>query len=277
MIRKGGYGLAGLCRFYGVTRQAYYRRRGRMERIAWEEGVILGLVREQRRLHPRMGVRKLRVLLEGELAELGIRYGRDRWFALLGSAGLLVKRRRRRGYGTQSRHRFRTYPNLIKGLRADRVNRIWVSDITYLRTLEGFCYLSLITDAYSRKIVGYCLSGSLTVEGSLSALEMALKGLENGEDLIHHSDRGVQYCCEAYVGLLRQHGVQISMTEDLHVYENALAERVNGILKQEYGLGETLRDRRVAGDLVKEAVILYNQARPHMGIDYLTPSQKHAA
>jgi len=167
---------------------------------------------------------------------------------------LLINKKKKYVRTTQSYHRFRTYKNLIKDLEMTQPNQVFVSDITYLDTLEGFCYLALITDAYSRKIVGYSVSQSLSIEFCLDALRQALKGVEAPDKLIHHSDRGIQYCSHAYVELLLKNKVNISMTEENHVYENALAERVNGILKQEFMLGETLTSFAIAKELVKESV-----------------------
>jgi len=178
-------------------------------------------------------------------------------------------------YTTQSGHRFKKYPNLIKSLSLHAPNRVYVSDITYIRTLEGFCYLSLITDKYSRKIVGYALSMSLSIEGCLEALRMALKDLNKTEQLIHHSDRGIQYCSKDYVDLLSENNVRISMTEENHVYENSLAERVNGILKDEFMLGETLQSYSVAKRLVDDSIKIYNEERYHMALNLKTPDEVH--
>ena len=152
-----------------------------------------------------------------------------------------------------------------------------VTDITYLRTLEGFCYLSLLMDLYSRKVIGYHVSKSLAVEGSVKALRMALRGIEASKGMIHHSDRGIQYCSKAYSGLLRTRGVSISMTEEDHVYENANAERLNGILKQELGLGSVMQSFNVAKKLVREAIDLYNNKRLHLALNYRTPAEVHTA
>ncbi|MDZ7821506.1 MAG: IS3 family transposase [Candidatus Marinimicrobia bacterium] len=160
---------------------------------------------------------------------------------------------------------------MIKDLEIRRSAQVYVSDITYIHTLEGFIYLSLVTDHYSRKIVGYNLSESLSVEGSLKALKMSLKHVKNPQTLIHHSDRGIQYCSKAYTDMLRNHGVSISMTEEDHVYENALAERVNGILKDEFYLGQTLRSKTIAHKLVRDSIRIYNQKRLHMALNYHTP------
>ena len=207
--------------------------------------------------------------------EVGI--GRDRLFRVLRRRGLLVRRKKKYVRTTQSAHRFRVYKNLILHEKAERAEGVYVADITYIDTMEGYCYLSLITDEYSRKIVGYALNKSLSIEGSVEALQMALRRTKNPKALIHHSDRGIQYCSKGYTDLLKKKGVRISMTEENHVYENALAERVNGILKEELQLGEKLLSYSVAKKLVDEAVKIYNEERLHMSLDYVTPAQKHAA
>jgi transposase InsO family protein len=206
-----------------------------------------------------------------------IAIGRDRLFRVLRRRGLLVRKKKRYVRTTQSAHRFKVYKNLIWQEKAERAERVYVADITYIDTIEGYCYLSLITDQYSRKIVGHALSKSLSIEGSVEALEMALRGTKNPKGLIHHSDRGIQYCSKGYTDLLKKRGVRISMTEENHVYENALAERVNGILKEELLLGEKLISYNVAKELVAESVKIYNEERLHMSLEYLTPAQKHAA
>jgi transposase InsO family protein len=203
--------------------------------------------------------------------------GRDRLFRVLRMRGLLVRRKKRYVRTTQSAHRFKVYKNLIWDKKAERTERVYVADITYIDTMEGYCYLSLITDQYSRKIVGYAISKSLSIEGSVEALQMALGRTKNPKGLIHHSDRGIQYCSKGYTDVLKKKGVEISMTEENHVYENALAERVNGILKEELQLGERLISHKVGKKLVAEAVKIYNEERLHMSLDYVTPAQKHAA
>ena len=203
--------------------------------------------------------------------------GRDRLFRVLRERGLLVRRKKKYMRTTQSAHQFKVYKNLIWYEKPTRAEEVFVADITYIDTLEGYNYLSLITDQYSRKIVGYALSKSLSIEGSVEALRMALRGTKNPKVLIHHSDRGIQYCSKGYTDLLKAKGVGISMTEENHVYENALAERVNGILKDELQLGEKLVSYSVAKKLVDEAVKIYNEERLHMSLGYITPEQKHAA
>jgi len=242
-----------------------------------KEQLLLKEIRQIRHKQPRIGGRKLYKELKAFMISIGLHLGRDRFFDFLRANGLLIERRRKYVYTTDSRHHLRTYRNLIRDMELTAPNQVYVADITYIRTLQGFCYLSLLTDAYSRKIVGYKLSHSLSIEGSLAALKMALKQSNNLTGLIHHSDRGVQYCSYDYTRLLKNNDISISMTEQNHVYENALAERVNGILKDEFLLGETLQSYEVAQKMVKQAVNIYNYERPHMSIDYDKPAQRHAA
>ena len=226
-----------------------------------------------RRSQPRVGCRKLQKML----ASQEVKIGRDRLFSMLRTRNMLVIKKRKHVRTTQSYHRFKTYKNLIKDKPARKPDEVFVSDITYIDTMEGYSYLSLITDQYSRKIVGYSLSKSLSVEGSLKALKNALKRVAEPSKLIHHSDRGIQYCSKAYTRLLKGKSVKISMTEEDHVYENALAERVNGILKDEFMLGEKLQSYKVAKRMVREAVNIYNNERLHLALNYMTPEQKYAA
>ena len=227
---------------------------------------------------PRIGTRKLHYMLAETLQKHNISIGRDKLFDLLEEYGLLVRRRKRRRINTtDSNHPFRKYPNLIRELQVSRPNHLWVSDITYISLAEGFCYLSLVTDAYSRKIVGYCLHPTLKKEGPLLALGKALKDL-NGmpqQTLIHHSDRGLQYCCSQYIGILENRGVIISMTEKGDPYENAIAERVNGILKEEFALDQDFESFELAELMVHRAIDTYNQLRPHMSCNNLTPEKAH--
>jgi len=228
---------------------------------------------EIRKRQPNIGARKIQNMLKKRRKSLGICIGRDRLFNLLRENNLLVSPKKNYVKTTNSYHRFRVYKNLIRGLEITAPDQVYVSDITYITIIDGFCYLSLVTDLYSRRIVGYCLSRSLGIEGCLTALKMALKGAGQPKNLIHHSDRGIQYCSHAYVGLLEKNGVQISMTEENHVYENAVAERVNGILKIEFMLGETLTSFKVAKKLVEESIQIYNEERPHLSLNYETPNE----
>jgi transposase InsO family protein len=241
------------------------------------ESMILDQVRVIRRRQPKIGTRKLYFKLKPVLLKMGYKFGRDQLFNLLRRENLLIQRRRKYVKTTNSRHRFLKYGNLLKELEISRSNQVYVSDITYIRTIKGFGYLSLITDASSRKIVGYNLSRDLGIKGCMRALRMALRQVPKGIDLIHHSDRGIQYCSYDYTDLLKKHGVRISMTEQDHVYENALAERVNGILKEEFLLGETLASYEIAQSMVKESIQIYNKERPHLSLNYETPEQRHAA
>lgn len=201
--------------------------------------------------------------------------GRDAMFDLLSEHGLLVTRRKRKGFiTTLSKHRFKRYPNIIKNFIPIAPNQLWVSDITYIHLKDGFAYLSLITDAYSRKIVGFYLSKNLSASGPLKALRMALANNSAITNLIHHSDRGVQYCCDDYVKLLTDNNVKISMTENGDPLENALAERVNGILKSEL-LEDVFGDYNSAQQAVAIACSTYNYLRPHSSIDNLKPFEAH--
>lgn len=253
---------------YGYSRQNYYKRKRIEVKIQKEQEVILGQVKQIRQRQPKVGGRKLHKMID-------VSIGRDRLFTLLRENGLLVKRKKKYIYTTNSRHRFKKYKNLIKDKEPTGPEQQYVSDITYIETREGYRYLSLITDRYSRKIVGHKLSRSLSVEGSIKALQMAIKTVSKPDGLIHHSDRGLQYCSNAYVELLKKHKIKISMTEENHVYENAMAERVNGILKQEFLLGVKLPSHYIAKKMIKEAVQIYNEERLHMSIGYVTPQQKH--
>lgn len=238
--------------------------------------MLIGQVVVQRRLQPRLGTRKLLVLLEPFMEAHGIHIGRDVFFELLRVNGLLIRKRRQtRPKTTFSMHRFKKYPDLVKGITIQAPNCLWVSDITYIRLRQGFAYLSMVTDAYSRKIVGFCLSRDLSAEGCLYALKMALKQCKTGTgQLIHHSDRGTQYCCDEYIGLLAENHIGISMTQNGDPRDNAIAERVNGILKQEL-LGEVYENIQTAKQSVITAVTVYNSSRPHYSIDMLTPEQAH--
>ncbi len=264
-----------LCGVAGMTRQNYYKQRRERLRASVDESLVLELIAQERCRHPRIGGRKLLHLLGAEMREAGVLLGRDRFFALLRRKALLIERRRNGARTTQSRHGFRVYPNLAKALVLSGAHQLWVSDITYIRTRMGFMFLSLVMDGFSRAIVGYDASDNLEMEGALRALSMAHRQLPAGSRTMHHSDRGSQYCCGAYIGKLAEWKLRISMTEDNHCYENAQAERLNGILKQEYGLGETFPTKAEVGPAVKEAVNLYNVWRPHGALKNRKPMEVH--
>jgi putative transposase len=231
-----------------------------------------------REVHPRMGTRKLYELLEPFMLEHGIKMGRDALFDLLAANKLLVKKRKRNIQTTYSRHWLRKYPNLIKDFIAKAINQLWVSDITYWKiNPQKHLYISLITDAYSRKIIGYQVAETMESIESSKALQMALSTLNktNYPSLIHHSDRGIQYCSGRYVKLLQDYNIKISMTENGDPLENAIAERVNGILKEEYLNHYRVNNLQEAQDCIKQVVETYNSKRPHMSIGNLTPTKVH--
>jgi putative transposase len=260
-----------------MTRANYYARRKSRRRRQVDGELVAELVRAERRLQPRLGTRKLRVLIRAGLAAARIQMGRDRLFEVLRAAGLLVGRLPAEyPRTTDSYHCLPVFKNQIQGRVVRRPNEVWVSDLTYVRTGEGFMYLALVTDKYSRKIVGYHCGDTLEASGCVRALEMALGGLPAGERPVHHSDRGSQYCCHEYVNRLVARGLVVSMTEQDHCAENALAERMNGILKSEYGLGRELKAKEQARQAVAEAVNLYNTRRPHTALDYRTPATVHS-
>jgi len=258
---------------FGYSKSGYYKRLRHTQRQELREDMVVRLVQEQRRLLPRIGGKKLYFMLADKLKIDKI--GRDKFFDILGKHGLLIKRKRNYTRTTDSYHRFRKYDNLLKNKELCRSNECWVADITYLRIRKGFVYLFLLTDAYSRKIVGWDVSSSLSIEGGINCLRMALKQRGKPLPLMHHSDRGVQYCSKDYVKLLQKNGINLSMTEQNHCYENAMAERVNGILKDEFLLDATFDNHKVCRQSVKQAVFLYNKHRPHWGICLKTPEQMH--
>jgi transposase InsO family protein len=266
-----------VCAMFHLTRQAVYKYRQKTAREAVQEYLILEMVREKRRRMPMVGGKKLYHMLADDLKELKGSVGRDKFLDILRKNSLLVKRRNRYAVTTNSRHWFYIYGNLVKGITVDGPNRVFAADITYLRLQKGFCYLAMVTDIYSRKIVGWDVSESLSFDGALRALKMALRGVTDGSKLIHHSDRGIQYCCHEYIDLLKKYGVSISMGEAGNPYDNAIAERVNGILKMEFLLDSTFADITDATRAAREAILTYNDVRPHMSINYQTPSMRYAA
>jgi len=268
-------GTGTICSLFGKSRQAWYDSEHRAAHGMLEETFVLKLVEEIRREMPRLGTQKLHHMLQHQFTEHGIKLGRDKFYDVLERHGYLLRYRKRRPYTTDSRHRFKKYPNLIRDLLLTGSGQLWVSDITYIRSGSGFSYLSLITDAYSRKIVGYCLWPSLESQGAIKALEMALAGNKRGKGAIHHSDRGVQYCCGDYVQRIEKASLRLSMTENGDPYENAIAERVNGILKAEFGLSGHFTSNSQALEAVDSAVNIYNNRRPHASCDYLTPVMAH--
>lgn len=256
-----------LCGLLGYSSQAYYQYNRQTEKRTFSHEEFIQQVLAHRRLQPRLGTRKLFELIQPDM-------GRDAFFELLRDNGLLIRRKRYRVRTTFSSHRFRNYPDLRHDLVPERPNQLWVSDITYIRIKEDFAYLSLVTDAYSRKIIGFGVSHDLSTDNCLSSLKMALSTRLTDQPLIHHSDRGTQYCSKAYTELLKRKDIAISMTQSGNPRDNAIAERVNGILKME------LLDRKFdtihqAYKAVKSAIEIYNTIRIHSSLDMLTPEKAH--
>ncbi len=271
-----GVNVSGICRKVGMSRQNYYARRVRRKGREVDAALVIGLVRQERGMQPRLGVRKLQHILRGAMTEAGVELGRDGLFTLLREANLLVEPLPREWARTTcSSHDLPVHPNRIKELKVSRPEAVWVADLTYVRTEEDFLFLALVTDKASRKIVGYHCGETLEASGCVAALRMALASLPEGARPIHHSDRGTQYCSRAYVKLLEERGLPISMTEKNHCAENALAERMNGILKAEYGLGGKMRTKAQGRAAIQQAILLYDERRPHSALDFLTPSAAH--
>ena len=264
-----------LCGLFGYTRQAWYDSKKRQSEHQMKEVFILTEVLELRKEHKRMGGEKLLLLMQPLFDEHDIKCGRDKFYDLLRAHGLMIRRRKPGPKTTNSNHFYRKYPNIVRDIKISSAGKLWVSDITYIRTEQGFVYLSLITDYYSKKIVGWCLWPNLSSKGALNALEMAVECESTSNGLIHHSDRGIQYCCNDYVNYLNNSNIDISMTENGDPYENAVAERVNGILKDEYELNETFLDFNDAHEAVKRAIYKYNNIRPHRSCDMMTPVEAH--
>lgn len=277
---KSGFqhiGLARLCAWFGISRQAYYQNSWKALDTTIEEELILQEVKQIRKNHRRMGTRKLQDKLQAFMHEHGIKVGRDGLFDLLSANHMLVRKRKRRVQTTNSYHWLRKYPNLIREFVPEAPDQLWVSDITYWKLKDKHVYISLVTDAYSHKIVGFHLAETLEAIESVKALKMALSGLrpERHFQLIHHSDRGIQYCSSDYVKQLQDYEIRISMTENGDPLENAIAERVNGIIKDEYLYDCQVSSVKEARAKLDATVTLYNTDRPHMSIGNCTPEQIH--
>ena len=259
-----------------MTKQNYYTRRKQRQRRAVDGQLIGALVKRERQLQPRLGIRKLHHLLREPLKRAGVVIGRDRMFEEMRRQQLLLEPiRAAYPRTTQSYHPLPVFRNLAKSAVLNGPNEPWASDLTYLRTQEGYLYLALITDHYSRKVVGWHAGDTLEALGCVQALERALESLPEHRKPIHHSNQGSQYCCHEYVNRLQQRGLPISMTESNHCAENALAERMNGILKQEYGLGMEFVTKELARKAVAQGIWLYNSKRPHTELDYRVPDEVH--
>jgi len=260
------------CELFGYSKQAYYKQQVHHHLTVCKKQEVKSVVLEIRRQMPRLGTRKLHHLIKNEIS-----MGRDNLFNLLRTEGLLIYKKKRYTVTTNSKHWMRKYPNLIKSVELIRPEQVWVADITYIDTAEdGNAYLHLITDAYSKQIMGYELCSNMEAASTLKALQMAIKSRKyKDEPLIHHSDRGLQYCSKLYTDYLKEHDINISMTENGDPYENAIAERVNGILKDEFGLADQLNNITEALQQTKQSITIYNTIRPHLSCYMLTPVQMH--
>lgn len=262
------------CKLFGYDRQVYYRSKSRVAKHRLRAKKVLELVKPIRNRMSRIGGRKLYHILKAELRLLGV--GRDKFFDILRANHLLITPKRQYHITTNSHHRFRKHKNRVENMEVHRPDQLWVSDITYIGTRDNPQYLALVTDAYSKKIVGYDVSNSLCTQGSIRALKMAIKVRQyKNKTLTHHSDRGFQYCSNLYQEVLSKHRIKCSMTEQYDPYQNAVAERVNGILKQEFILGITVRDIELMTALIKQSIHIYNNERPHLSCKMHTPNYMH--
>ena len=259
---------------FGVNRQVYYRRLQTVKRRKSRAVKVIELVESIRIQMPKIGTRKLYFMLEEELKQLQV--GRDMLFRILKANHMLINPRRRYHVTTNSHHRFKKHKNLIENVVPEKPEQIWVSDITYVGNRQNPMYLALVTDAYSKQIMGHDLSNSLDVSGTLRALKMAVKKRKYKNNIItHHSDRGLQYCSNEYQDLLKRSKINCSMTESYDPYANAVAERVNGILKGEFIGYKKQWSLQTMGELVKNSIEIYNEQRPHFSCYYRTPKQMH--
>ncbi len=260
----------------GYSRQYFYKHCKEKAAKTSKEQIILDMVHSERNILPRLGGRKIYHQIQPKLKNASIKLGRDGLFVLLRSNNLSIEPRRRYIQTTNSKHWLRRYPNLIKTMPVTEPEQLWVSDITYIKTDEGNCYLNLVTDAYSRKIMGYSIAENMDTTSMKKAYQMAIAQRTYPQrSLIHHSDRGLQYCSSEYVKLSIDNEIKISMTENGDPYENALAERMNRTLKEEFGLGRKLSTRQQAIKLTQEAISLYNNNRPHLSLKMNTPQNVH--
>ena len=264
--------IKGLCKAAGMSTQAYYREKHQRVCHACDEELILDAVRQERRMMPRIGARKLVKLL----GDGGITIGRDRLIELLRRRDMLVHPKKKKVRTTYRDDSLPVFRNLLYELEPTQPNQVWVSDLTYIAVDGEPVYLALVTDMVSKRIVGWNVSDSLCASGAVQALQRALQELPAGRWPIHHSDRGCQYCCHEYVAVLQERGLPISMTEQNHCYENCYAERVNGILKNEFNLDAVFRTREQAYRAIEQAIETYNSRRPHCSLGMRTPNEVHA-
>ena len=265
-----------ICNTLGYSRQYFYKYRKSEQSNRIINRHVVGFVQDQRKILPMLGGKKVYHQIKPQLDSMGIKMGRDKLFKLLYEHDLLIKPKRRYVITTNSKHWMRKYPNIIKGTVINQPEQLWVTDITYIKTDEGNCYLNLVTDAWSRKIMGFSIADNMNTEEMKKAYEMAIARRSYPDTkLIHHSDRGLQYCSNDYVKLSKDNNIEISMTENGDPYENALAERMNRTIKDEFGLGRLLPTKQQAFRLTEESIDLYNNKRPHWALKMKTPNDVH--
>jgi putative transposase len=260
---------------FNYTRQHYYKQKHDLQKKSDKDSKVKALVLAERKLLPRIGGRKTHHLISPHLQLYNIKFGRDKLFRLLRENDLLIKPGRRYIQTTNSKHWMRKYPNIAKQLELTAPEQLWVSDITYLKTEEGNYYLTMVTDAYSRKVMGYSIADNMDATTVAQALQMAIKNRSFNHQLIHHSDRGSQYCSQEYVAVAKSAAIKMSMTEQSYPYENALAERMNRTIKEEFCLDHQLKSRHQTYEAVQQAIGLYNNYRPHLALSLKTPEQQH--
>lgn len=258
-----------------VSRQAVTKRLSKISHRQQQKTQLVEMAIRQRKLHPRMGIVKLYGLAKLEMISQGVKCGYQQFRQILREERMLVKKRKNYTITTDSHHRFHMYPNKISEMEISRPEQVYVNDITYIKAGKEHLYLSLTTDAYSKRIMGYHLSSDMKVSSVMESIKMAIKNSKTTQGIIHHSDRGLQYCHPSYTGLLKKHGVEISMTSKYDPYENAIAERVNGILKHEYMIGDGYPDEQTAKRDIARVIWIYNHLRPHMSCQMMTPDQAH--
>lgn len=259
---------------FGLERQVYYRHKYRKQKQLFQAEKVVKMVIEIRKRMPRIGTRKLYYLLQNELQEMNI--GRDKLFKIVSANHLNIMPKRSYKVTTNTHHRFYKHKDLISDMLICRPEQVWVADITYLGIRHAHLYISFITDAYSKKIVGYDVSDNLQTSGVVRALKMAHKSRQyRNEELIHHSDKGLQYCSNEYQQLIKKYKLKCSMTEQYDPYSNAVAERINGIIKNEFNLEQYQVNKELMQQIISETVEIYNNERPHFSCHLLTPNQMH--
>ena len=268
--------ITDLTELLGYSKQAYYKKIKTKEQQDIQVSLVLDLVKEKRKLWKKGSGRNLHAALKTEFSRHNVKMGRDKFFGLLRNNGLLIKKKHRRTRTTFSYHHFHKYPNLIRDLKIERVNQVIVTDITYLylSKTDSFAYLFLVTDLFSRRILGYNVSDNLSAKSGVNALRMALRNMSDTKDTIHHSDRGIQYCSHKYTKILKDNNIRISMTENSDPLENAVAERINKTLKEEFTTEKQISftNYRQAKIMMSQIIKFYNDERPHRSLEYYTPT-----